>query len=334
MKPLAYASILLLGPVALVAEGRPELDILRARCTEQERQIRTLETEIESLHSQLALERQRARGIEPSIAAASPVDPAPAATYTVKVGDTLSSIARRYHTSAEALMKGNGIADPTRLRSGQQLSLPAQAKVPAPAPADPAAKAQVVEKPASQPTPAPAAKPSDTYQVRRGDTLYGIARKHKLTMAGLRSLNPKIGDKIIIGQDIAIGGKPSTPGLARAQTKTIALRSTSPDPDKPAAKTASAKKPAPVKKTETAPKPAAKATPVAETKKNKAPGTVTEPTPAPKTISSIIVMDEISFGAFAEKHGTTPKQLNALNGWDFKSNLVLARGSEIYVPGQ
>ena len=27
------------------------------------------------------------------------------------------------------------------------------------------------------------------------------------------------------------------------------------------------------------------------------------------------------------------EQLNALNGWDFRSSLVLAKGSEIYVPG-
>ena len=42
---------------------------------------------------------------------------------------------------------------------------------------------------------------------------------------------------------------------------------------------------------------------------------------------------KVSFGDFAKRHGTTPEQLNALNGWDFRSSLVLAKGSEIYVPG-
>ena len=65
MRILAFALSIFLGPASFLAEGRSELDILRARCGEQERQIRTLETDIENLHSQLALERRRARGASP-----------------------------------------------------------------------------------------------------------------------------------------------------------------------------------------------------------------------------------------------------------------------------
>ena len=56
--------------------------------------------------------------------------------------------------------------------------------------------------------------------------------------------------------------------------------------------------------------------------------------PAPKTISSIIVMEEISFEKFAGKHGASTQQLNALNGLTLKDSTVLAKGSELYVPGR
>ena len=55
MRALASVIFVLLGPAGLLADGRTELEILRARCSEQERQIRALESEIEALHSQIAL---------------------------------------------------------------------------------------------------------------------------------------------------------------------------------------------------------------------------------------------------------------------------------------
>ena len=56
--------------------------------------------------------------------------------------------------------------------------------------------------------------------------------------------------------------------------------------------------------------------------------------PTPKKISSVFVSEQVSFGDFASRHGTTTTQLNQLNGWDFKESLVLAKGSEIYVPAR
>ena len=61
MRSPAFTLFLLLIPLHLLAQDAPDMDTLRARSTEQERQIRARETEIENLHSQLALERRRAR---------------------------------------------------------------------------------------------------------------------------------------------------------------------------------------------------------------------------------------------------------------------------------
>ena len=34
------------------------------------------------------------------------------------------------------------------------------------------------------------------------------------------------------------------------------------------------------------------------------------------------------------EHGSTTEQLNSLNNWNYHSNLILARASEVYVPGR
>lgn len=45
-------------------------------------------------------------------------------TYTVRRGDTLSSIARQFGTTVDALVAANGIADPSIIRVGQTLIIP------------------------------------------------------------------------------------------------------------------------------------------------------------------------------------------------------------------
>jgi len=63
--------------------------------------------------------------------AAPAVSPAPAPkpkpctiTYTVKRGDTLSAIAKRYHTTVATLANLNRIANPNRIWAGQKLQIP------------------------------------------------------------------------------------------------------------------------------------------------------------------------------------------------------------------
>ena len=316
MKALACVALL---TTAGLAQADPTTD-LRKLCAEQERQIVALEKKIESLHSELALERRRSRGPAPEATPTAVVSAQPGATYEVRNGDTLSSIARQYKTTSSALMKDNGITDPTRLRVGQTIKIPADVE-----PAKEVAKAPAPAKDVAK-TPAPApveakAPVSPTYKVQSGDTFYKIARTHSLTVAKLETLNPGIDpSRIVIGQELAVSGTPRkapAPALAEAGTRTITTKA--PETTAPAARKETPKSPAPkaeARKEE--PKPA----PAPESK------------PAPKTISSIIVMEEISFEKFAGKHGTTTEQLNALNGLTLKDSTVLAKGSELYVPGR
>jgi murein DD-endopeptidase MepM/ murein hydrolase activator NlpD len=45
-------------------------------------------------------------------------------SYTVKSGDTLSFIAKRFGTTVEALVASNGIADKDKIYVGQTINIP------------------------------------------------------------------------------------------------------------------------------------------------------------------------------------------------------------------
>jgi len=47
-----------------------------------------------------------------------------AVTYTVKSGDTLSAIAKKYGTTVSAICSANGISNPNRISVGQRLTIP------------------------------------------------------------------------------------------------------------------------------------------------------------------------------------------------------------------
>jgi len=53
-----------------------------------------------------------------------------------------------------------------------------------------------------------------------------------------------------------------------------------------------------------------------------------------RQVRTMMIEGEMSYGAFAAKHGTTPERLNQLNGLDLDARTVLAKGSELYVPAQ
>ncbi|MCC2313225.1 LysM peptidoglycan-binding domain-containing protein [Cellulomonas xiejunii] len=92
-----------------------------------------------------------------------------AADYTVREGDTLTSIAKRSGTTASRIARDNAMSDPSRIRAGQVLRLPDTAP--------PATAA---------PRPAPAGA---SYVVRTGDTVSAIASRHGTTVAAVVAAN-------------------------------------------------------------------------------------------------------------------------------------------------
>lgn len=125
-------------------------------------------------------------------------------TYTVKAGDTLNGVARRHNTTAAAIASANGISPTAMLKIGQQLRLPTAGKAVA---AAPAAKPQPA-KPLAK-TTAPAGK-AGRHTVQPGETLYAIARKHKVSPAALMQVNkltPQTAGKLAVGATLTIPAK-------------------------------------------------------------------------------------------------------------------------------
>ena len=58
------------------------------------------------------------------VLADTPDDGAPTATYTVKPGDSAFLIARQFGVAQSALLAANGIANPSRVYTGQVLTIP------------------------------------------------------------------------------------------------------------------------------------------------------------------------------------------------------------------
>jgi LysM repeat protein len=119
-----------------------------------------------------------------------------AETHTVRSGETLGRIARRYGTTVDAIAQANGIANVNLIRPGTVLVIPG-APAPTPAPAPTAAPAPA---PAA---PAPASGPVHT--VRRGETLFKIAQRYDTTVDAIMAANA-IADRreIFVGQQFVI----------------------------------------------------------------------------------------------------------------------------------
>jgi membrane-bound lytic murein transglycosylase D len=109
--------------------------------------------------------------------------------YTVRPGDTLGAIARRYRTSVDSLVRLNGLRSRTLIYPGQVLRVPSPGGVQtAPAAAAPAATAGETV----------------TYTVRGGDTLFQIAQTYKTTVDKIKADNGLASDILFVGQKLVI----------------------------------------------------------------------------------------------------------------------------------
>lgn len=119
--------------------------------------------------------------------------------YTMRRGDTLYSVARRFDVALDRLIEVNGISDPTRVRVGTVLLIPA------------GGLSSDGTREAGQ-----AAGEGEffLYTVRRGDTLYGIARRFDVGLSDLLAANGLSSNGVIKpGQRLRV---PGAPGAQRA----------------------------------------------------------------------------------------------------------------------
>lgn len=225
--------------------------------------------------------------------------------YTVQPGDSLMKIARKTNCKAADIATANDMAMDAIIHPGQILKLPTTATA-----AVPPVEEIVGETPkasqakADPPSQAQADPPTQagTYTIKQGETYYRISRNLKIPLKDLMAANPKIpANRLYAGRVIKLPtqGAVSTP--AQSSPEPAAAQSTS-------------------TQTETV-----------QDSSIEDPATDPEPLEE-KRIVAVNVEQEISYGDFATKHGTTTERLNALNDLDLTSATILAKGSELYVP--
>ena len=110
--------------------------------------------------------------------------------YTIKSGDTLYTIAHKYHTTIEEVRKANGIKKGEILRVGRLLKVPKDTYFPN-------RKKRVNSK--------KVALKSFNYKIKKGDSLYTIAHRYHTTINKIRALNGmKKGEILRVGKRLKV----------------------------------------------------------------------------------------------------------------------------------
>lgn len=104
--------------------------------------------------------------------------PTTTTTYTIKSGDTLYSIAKKYNTTVDKIKQQNNLTSNT-LTIGQQLQIPTS---------------EFIETPTT----------TITYTVIPGDTLYSIARNYNTTVNNIKQQNNLTSNLLTVGQQLLI----------------------------------------------------------------------------------------------------------------------------------
>jgi membrane-bound lytic murein transglycosylase D len=140
--------------------------------------------------------------------------------HTVRRGETLSSISRRYGVSTAALQDANGLRG-SIIRKGQQLRIPGQGTQLAPAESRQDIVAQLPEQ-QRMASPAPARPRYHT--VRAGQSLWSVARQYGVSVPDLAAAND-----LSASSQLSVGAKLEIPGSgspARAATTSDSVRMT------------------------------------------------------------------------------------------------------------
>ncbi|HTL54832.1 MAG TPA: LysM peptidoglycan-binding domain-containing protein [Candidatus Limnocylindrales bacterium] len=119
-----------------------------------------------------------------------------ATEYIIAKGDTFSIIAKKFHVTTKALMDANPGVEPTKLKIGEKINIPAAA-------------ASTTTTSTSGATTTAAGTGEQNYTVKSGDSLTKIATQFGTTVKAIRSLNSLKTDKIVVGQKLRIPAKGS-----------------------------------------------------------------------------------------------------------------------------
>lgn len=127
-----------------------------------------------------------------------PLSTPPTTTHTyayhrVKSGENLSSIAHRYRTSVEKIMRANNLRKSHHIVAGKRLKIPL-------------GKGAVV----ADATPSGGKPKATTHVVRRGDSLWNIAKRYDTSTTTIQKLNKLTGTHLYVGQVLKVGDTGNT----------------------------------------------------------------------------------------------------------------------------
>lgn len=111
------------------------------------------------------------------------------ATHTVRRGETPSGIARKYGVSVKDLMDANRIRSASKLHVGKKLVIPGREAEPEAIVAVSTPEPTPTIAPAPEVTAAVSMDGAEEYRVKRGDTLYDIARAKGVSLDELQAWN-------------------------------------------------------------------------------------------------------------------------------------------------
>lgn len=128
--------------------------------------------------------------------------------HTVRSGETLSTIARRYRSSVQKIMQANNLRSSHLIRVGKRLKiLKSGYKVSRSATA------------ATSPIPA-----SGIHRVRRGDSLWKIAKRYGVTVQQIMSINELTNNDLTIGQKLKIAAAQLSPLPDKSKLKSYLVK--------------------------------------------------------------------------------------------------------------
>jgi len=131
--------------------------------------------------------------------------------YTVQVGDTFASIARRFGVSVLALVDQNPYTDPSTLRAGQILCIPVGGKIPI---------VPLAPMPLKQPCPEGYISGVVNYGQSVADILVHYDVSYQAFQLANQGLNP---ERLMPGQKYCVPMNPS-PGLSEADGKSYVIK--------------------------------------------------------------------------------------------------------------
>jgi membrane-bound lytic murein transglycosylase D len=178
-------------------------------------ELRRWTTPVRATEYQLTVPEGTGQRILSAMATAEPEDLVSFNRYTVKKGETITTIAKKLSVSRTDLAEANYVTTKAKLDAGQQLIIPrapttilaARTETPAPLTESRSVDAVVasnVRPPAVQSASAASDVARVTHRVKRGETLSSIAKLYQTTVSALKNWNHINGNAIRVGQRLTI----------------------------------------------------------------------------------------------------------------------------------